>query len=96
MWHINSATDHPDTLVSLQLIKKKDDVMMTTQILIQHFGRLVNFRSAAVVNRSVSFQRCPTLDLIHQRFVTYPWVGQRFTVDEASHSEGLPRKSLLG
>lgn len=56
----------------------------------------MNFRCAAVVNRSVSFQRRPTLDLIHQRFVTYPWVGQRFTVDQASHSEGLPRESLLG
>lgn len=57
---------------------------------------LVNFRCAAVVNRSVSFQRCTTLDLIHQRFVTYPRVRQRFTVDQASHSEGLPRESLLG
>lgn len=57
---------------------------------------LVNFRCAAVVNRSVSFQRCTTLDLIHQRFVTYPRVRQCFTVDQASHSEGLPRESLLG
>lgn len=56
---------------------------------------LVNFRRAAVVNRSVSFQRCTTLDLIHQTLVTYPRVRQRFTVDYASHSEGLSRKSLL-
>lgn len=81
--------------------------MMITEIFIQQLDvcmlvcgtawnlGLVNFRCAAVVNRSVSFQRCTTLDLIHQRFVTYPRVRQRFTVDQASHSEGLPRKSLL-
>lgn len=61
-----------------------------------HHLCLVDFRRAAVVRLFVSFQRCTTFDLIHQRFVTYPWIGQRFTVDQASHSEGLPRHSLLG
>lgn len=70
------------------------DVCMLVCVTAWNLG-LVNFRCASVVNRSVSFQRCTTLDLIHQRFVTYPRVRQRFTIDQASHSEGLPRKSLL-
>lgn len=55
---------------------------------------LVDFRRTSVVYRSVAFQRRATLDLIHQRFVTYPRVGLQ-NIGEQCYTTSQSRRGTL-